>query len=587
MIDCLNRLISDHFSVLSSDETIIQQILIYLITIIDHCECYNYATLINESINEMFSKNDIPTSIIQLVPNVLQVLVKRSLLPTECYEAGSIDQYEDKDALLKFRSSCQDVLLEIASSSIGPFQTSTVLFDISYKNPSDLRVQESVLCLFCGIIDSIEGQLLPLFSPTEEDLKDVTDTHSSKRTDISYTPLITDYDEILNYVFLHMQEFTVHPLLLSTALQVMFSFDNWTFSRREHCQSLFQYLLISIPQSPVTLIPRLLCYISRLYESPCFEVTKEVVEQVLRLTPHIHSLNNEEILLLFVKTVSSSISNLSPKEAISMYQEFLHSYMEPIMHVGSNDHSSIHTSLKCLIAVFDGCLSDTLANALAEPVLSSLKNLFSTMFDEVNKQQNVVVIHSICGVCTSILNASDCCLSNENSLVILEIAHQLLHHSLLVQNALEIIDTLLSNVYSIVSREQIASLLTTINSLLLWNLENHCIKQTLDSTKLIIRIQLIILKESSADLMNQENLVLTIVGMVVKVIQEMVNEEELIRLILRFVSFILQVWFDDCLMIVEVFVFIRAYLWRLNCCLFSIISDECVIPITFTDCESA
>lgn len=541
VIDCLNRLISDHFSVLSNDESIIHQILVYLITIIDHCECYDYATLINESINEMFSKNDIPASIIRLVPDVLQVLVKRSLLPTECYEAGSIDQYEEKDALLKFRSSCQDVLLEIASSSIGPFQTSTFLFDISYKNPSNLRIQESVLCLFCGIIDSIEGQLLPLFSPTEDDLKDITDSHASKRTDISCTPLITDYDEILNYVFIHMEEFTVHPLLLSTALQVMFSFDNWTFSRRDHCQSLFQYLLISIPQSPITLIPRLLCYISRLYESPCFEVTKEVVERVLQLTPHIHSLNNEEILLLFIKTVSSSISNLSPEEAISMYQEFLHSYMEPILHVGSNDHSNMHISLNCLIAVFDGCLSDTLANALGEAVLPSLKTLFSTMFNEVNKQQNLVVIHSICGVCTSILNASDCCLSNKNSLVILEIAHQLLHHSLLVQNALEIIDTLLSNVYSIVSQEQIASLLTTINSLLLWNLENHCIKQTLDSTKLILRIQLIILKESSSDMMNQENLVLSIVGMVVKVIQEMVNEEELIRLVLRFVSFILQV----------------------------------------------
>lgn len=58
----------------------------------------------------------------------------------------------------KLRLSCQDVTLSLASSSVGVFTIASSLISIT----GSIAIQESVLCLFRGIVDSIEESLLSL-----------------------------------------------------------------------------------------------------------------------------------------------------------------------------------------------------------------------------------------------------------------------------------------------------------------------------------------------------------------------------------------------------------------------------------------
>ena len=111
-----------------------------------------------------------------------------------------------------------------------------------------------------------------------------TESRLTKRTDIPTTPVQTEYDSIIEFIFTHMNEYIIHPLLLSTALQLMFAFDTWTFSRAELCRHLFEYILTAIPTMPLSLVPRLFHYICRLLESPVLVVDHSMVEQLFTLT---------------------------------------------------------------------------------------------------------------------------------------------------------------------------------------------------------------------------------------------------------------------------------------------------------------
>lgn len=549
MIDTLSRLVSDHLNLLSGDETVVKAVIEYFISIMDYCTCYNYNNLITESIHEFFSLNSqVPSSVADLVPTIIQSLVQRSLLPPECFEAGSIEPYEEKEVLIKFRHSCQDVLLEMASSSIGVYQTATSLFAISFKDPQNLPLQEAVLCLFCGIIDSIEEQLLPLFQ-NEEFYQSEETSRLFKRTDISSTPLITKYDTILDYVFQHMQEYTVHPLLLSTALQVMFSFDNWTFSRGEYCNSLFQYLLVSIPSAPISLIPRLLRYISRLYESPCFHVSKEIVQQLIELSNHIHSLNNVEILTVFVQTVSTSISSLLPDEALIMYGTVFQPYLDTLLQVHTTCQKGIalsqdqviqvKTCLHCLTALFDGCLVDSLASQFGSTLLPILFEATQTYRCSTTNDPDITVVLLASKLLYSIVKAADLELKSEDAETILRFCAITLQDMRFMEGVLEIVDALMNCVNHLNSSciEGVHSLVkSTMRSIL----EHHAIHSYLDSVKHILRIECVLLKENT----NKNACAAeSTIEMLTAIIQEQVNEEELIRLILKFFPVLLQVHF--------------------------------------------
>ena len=524
-------------------------ILSFFIDILYNSSNYNYCNLITNSINEYFSfAQNAPKFIYSLLPSLFEALVYRCILPQECFEAGTLDHYEDKFTLQKFRQSCQDVLLEIATSSIGVYQTATDLFDITHKNTSNLSVQESVLCLFCGIVDSIEEQLLPVISTSQLDYTEEIPNRLQKRIDIPLTPLITDYDSILDFVFQHMEEYLVHPLLLLTALQVMFSFDEWTFSRSSYCSSLYQFLLTAIPLSPMNVIPRLLRYISRLFESPCVTITSTIVHQLLQLSNFIYSLNNTEILTVFLQTISTAICYIPDKEALSLYQEFLQPFMSPLLSFVSTpvtaeiteDHQII-ACLKALEACFEGCLVSCLADSLAEAILPTFQALITQAVSLHQQQSSHILTHTICHVCHAILRAADISFSAQNTQILNSISEILIHSSIAISDALEIQDLLVSNSLTHFSLPSLVSMLSTLQSLLSYMLQNHIIPQELDAVKSILRIETVVLKEKAEELTSQESVVLPAIQLVLQVIHENICEEDFIRLILRLLTLFMQV----------------------------------------------
>ena len=129
-----------------------------------------------------------------MIPNLIHALVKCSSFPESLFVSNS-QGCDDEDMMHKLRLSCQDVTLSLASSSVGVFTIASSLISIT----GSIAIQESVLCLFRGIVDSIEESLLSLFvdSPFQDDSLNFRIT---KRADIPTTPVVTKYDEILEYV---------------------------------------------------------------------------------------------------------------------------------------------------------------------------------------------------------------------------------------------------------------------------------------------------------------------------------------------------------------------------------------------------
>lgn len=110
--------------------------------------------------------------------------------------------------------------------------------------------------------------------------------------------------------------------------------------------------------------------------------------------------------------------------------------------------------------------------------------------------------------------------------------------------ALEVIDTILSNSFTLIPVNQRLPLFTTVNQLYSWNIQNHTVKTNIDSVKFIIRIQYVFLKEDRVNVAQQEVL-MTIARLLIATIREMVNEEELIRIVLRSLVYLVTVVIDD------------------------------------------
>lgn len=410
-IDALGRLISDHIHIIKTESGLLSQILSLYISILQNCSNLNYCNLVTDTLNELFiNMPEIPSDCVTLVPNLIHALVNRSSLPESCFVSTS-QRFDEEDVIHKLRQSCQDVTLSLASSSIGVFTIASSLISIT----GSIAIQESVLCLFCGIVDSIEESLLPLFvdSPIPEDS---LNSRITKRTDIPITPVVTKYDEILEYVYQHMNEYTVHPILLSTALQVMFSFDNWTFSRRELCRHLFTYVLSACSSSPISLLPRLFQYICRLYESPVLAVSREMIEQILSLSGYIATMEVENVHHDYMQLVATSICYMDEKQALEMLLEVI----TPICGMIKSGSDTLPFQMVCLTGVLDGCLVESLANQIASPILLPLQSVFCSLF----QQRSPILLHVIC-VCMAVVRAADMQLDERNSTIILDFCNQL------------------------------------------------------------------------------------------------------------------------------------------------------------------
>ena len=452
-----------------------------------------------------------------MIPNLIHALVKCSSFPESFFVSNS-QGCDDEDMMHKLRLSCQDVTLSLASSSVGVFTIASSLISIT----GSIAIQESVLCLFRGIVDSIEESLLSLFvdSPFQDDSLNCRIT---KRADIPTTPVVTKYDEILEYVYQHMNEYTVHPILLSTALQVMFSFDNWTFSRRDLCQHLFTYVLSACSSSPVSLLPRLFQYICRLYESPVLVVTREMIEQILSLSGYIANMEVENVQHDYMQLVATSICYTDENQTLNVLLEVV----TPICQSIKSGSDSLSFQMICLTGILDGCLIESLANQIASTVLASLQSVFCSL----SQQHSPLLLHVV-HVCRAIVRAAHIQLDERNAILILNFCNQLVGVEEFRDQTLEVIEILLNDSFQIIPVEQRLSLFTTINQLYSWNIQNHTVKANIDSIKYIIHIQYVFLKEDKVDVAQQEMLIM-ITGLLIATIREMVNEEELIRIVIR------------------------------------------------------
>ena len=78
--------------------------------------------------------------------------------------AGTVTIYsfmeeEEADAVRKLRQASQDTVLALAMSSVGVYSVASTLIAVT----GEIHIQESVLCLFYGIVDAIEETILSLF----------------------------------------------------------------------------------------------------------------------------------------------------------------------------------------------------------------------------------------------------------------------------------------------------------------------------------------------------------------------------------------------------------------------------------------
>lgn len=75
--------------------------------------------------------------------------------------------------------------------------------------------------------------------------------------------------------------------------------------------------------------------------------------------------------------------------------------------------------------------------------------------------------------------------------------------------------------------------------MLTWIVSNGHVQEEVDTVKLLLRLQYTFLKEENERMGNRE-VIANVTGLLVGIIQGMVNEEELIRIVIRSLLFLVQ-----------------------------------------------
>ena len=210
-VDVLTRFLSDHQTVLSAESTLLNQLLLTAIEFIQSSTSLGTCCLIIYALNDLFvNLSDIPAECASVIPDLLKVLVLRSAWPIEAFQTtpspppppsttasqsssslsslsmtgvvtiSSFMEEEEADAVRKLRQASQDTVLALAMSSIGVYSVASTLIAVT----GEIHIQESVLCLFYGIVDAIEETILSLFDNQStfsfEDIP-VSNTNDSSR----------------------------------------------------------------------------------------------------------------------------------------------------------------------------------------------------------------------------------------------------------------------------------------------------------------------------------------------------------------------------------------------------------------------
>ena len=186
-VDVLTRLLSDHQTILSSESALLNQLLLTAIEFIQSSTYLGTSCLIIYALNDLFvNLSDIPAECANVIPDLLKALVVRSAWPIETFQStqsssSSITiqsssssslslltamttiypfvEEEEAEAIRKLRQASQDTVLALAMSSVGVYSVASTLIAVT----GEIHIQESVLCLFYGIVDAIEETILSLF----------------------------------------------------------------------------------------------------------------------------------------------------------------------------------------------------------------------------------------------------------------------------------------------------------------------------------------------------------------------------------------------------------------------------------------
>lgn len=478
------------------------------------------AGLVVSALNELFlNAGELPGECVSSIPAVIAALAQNSALPQEWFDSA---QWPSEDEITaerhRLRQSCQDVVFAMAGT-VGVGKVADAITAVK----GSLCAEESATCLLCGIVDAIEEMALPLFPAGVGD----EEMHGGKRHDIPSSPLETPYDAIMEYIVSQMGSFTRHPLLLSTGLQVLFDFDSWTFSRQALCDQLFLYLLSAASQSiHRPLLSRLFSYLTRLYESPVFSINTAAYERLLAITPAL-PLHSPPILYDFARLLATSANYLAPREASLQLARLLH---PAIAAIAAGNADSCHLALTAVTGILDGCLAPDCANGATAEILPALHPLLG---DAIPAGKQVLA------VLNAAVHSCDAQITPDNAREVVTIAAGMLATPLR-REALEVLDALVSGAFQTIPAEQRGPLAGTTNEMLTWVVRSGHVREEVDMVKLLLRLQYAFLKEEKGQMGNRE-VIGNVTGLLIGIIQEMVNEEELIRIVIRSLLFLVNV----------------------------------------------
>lgn len=607
LIEAIHVLIANHLHCVPQAANPLVSLLLSMVSTVSTILPYSHGTLAVDALNALFTQTAvIPQLSPDVIPAVIRLLVDRCALPAVYFETGKLSRGDFDEEFHRFRQTSQDLILAIASSPAGIAPVAEQLLGLITAGEVSYPREESIFYLFCGIVDAIEEEFLPLFGRTDSLFDETPD---GKHELISETPLETPYDSFLYFVGSQLFSLAVNVPLFVAGLQIFYSFDQWTFSRPDFCQKLLTVILEAFPRAPESMVSRLLMYIMRLLDAPAFHFGLDRIHQLMELFPAVLAFQNEELRGLFLRTASAAISSLPPSESLPQFTAVLNSLLAPLPALvsllsnetpASNEHVTATftagiEAIRNARSVLAGCTQSEAAHALADSLIPAGKTILEGMLQwegnsnsmnvpsnsmnsslnvpsnssfhqsnsmnslnsssnvpsnssfipsnsaSASQEPNLLVIRETAGLLEGIVQAAEGALGSVNTAVICELCGKLIRASVCMEEALHVVETLLSTCYDWVGANEKEQLLTAVNSLLSWTLQTHRISHELESVKLALRIQYTLLKGEKDRIRSNSAEVLELTQLVLAVSQQRINEDELIRLLLRSIFFLLQV----------------------------------------------
>ena len=586
LIEAIHVLIANHLHCVPQAANPLVSLLLSMVSTVSTILPYSHATLAVDALNALFTQTAvIPQLSPDVIPAIIRLLVDRCALPAVYFETGTLSRGDFDEEFHRFRQTSQDLILAIASSPAGIAPVAEQLLSVITAGDASYPREESVFYLFCGIVDAIEEEFLPLFARTDSLFDETPD---AKQELISETPLETPYDSFLYFVGSHLFALAANVPLLVAGLQIFYAFDQWTFSRPDFCQKLLAVILEAFPRAPESMASRLLMYIMRLLDAPAFHFGLDRIHQLMELFPAVLAFHSEELRGLFLRAASAAISSLPLADALPQFTAVLNSLLAPLPALvsllssetpASNEHVTATftagiEAIRNARSVLAGCTQSEAARSLADSLIPAGKTILEGMLQwegngnsssnslnvpsnasfipsnslgtsanspAASQEPNLLVIRETAGLLEGIVQAAEGALGAVNTAVICELCGKLISASVCMEEALHVVETVLSTCYELVGANEKERLLTAVNSLLSWTLQTHRIGNELESVKLALRIQYTLLKGEKDRIRSNSTDVLEMTQLVLAVSHQRINEDELIRLLLRSIFLLLQV----------------------------------------------